>query len=574
MVQREHAQDPKDYPNSGWFTGNNLELAFGQGGTVITPIEQAVAYATFANGGTRYVPEIAAGLVDAHGKVGKTFAPKVAGHIRLLARRLPGHPLGVRGSGAELQGHRQRRLHRLPAVHVPPGGQDGDGHDQRAAAQLVVRGLGAGPEPQVPDRGGGPGRWLRLPGGGPRGAPGIRLPGGAPRVRRPPDVAPPTTPASTTTVTAPTPPDTAGAGNGGHRSRPDDDDHPSPPRGPSPRNGAGVDGEGSRLGGHMTSLWPRIEPLLAQVTKPARYIGGELGACRPVHARDRVAWLLLYPDTYEIGLPNQGLQILYEILNERADAVAERAYAPWTDMEAAMRAASVPLFSLESSLAAGEFDVLAFNLSAELTYTNVLNLVDLAGVPVRGAERDESHPLVVAGGHCAFNPEPLADFVDAFVLGDGEEAVGELTEAIGSWRASVAKVATTCCAAWRRCPGCTSPRATSRSYEGGPPDRRVALGAGRPRARGEADHRRPGGVALSQAAARPPDRGRPRPSQRRGVPGVHTGVPVLPGGDDHPARARTARRPGRRDGTSRPRPHRLRRGHLDVTVERGLLGHR
>ncbi len=149
----------------------------------------------------------------------------------------------------------------------------------------------------------------------------------------------------------------------------------------------------------------------------------------------RVAWLLLYPDTYEIGLPNQGLQILYEILNERDDAVAERAYAPWTDMEAAMRAASVPLFSLEGSLPAAEFDVLAFNLSAELTYTNVLNMIDLAGVPVRGTERDASHPLVVAGGHCAFNPEPLADFVDAFVLGDGEEVVGELTEVIGSWRA-------------------------------------------------------------------------------------------------------------------------------------------
>ena len=92
----------------------------------------------------------------------------------------------------------------------------------------------------------------------------------------------------------------------------------------------------------MTSLWPRIEPLLAQVTKPARYIGGELGALRPVHGPGRVAWLLLYPDTYEIGLPNQGLQILYEILNERPDAVAERAYAPWTDMEAAMRAAVGP----------------------------------------------------------------------------------------------------------------------------------------------------------------------------------------------------------------------------------------
>jgi radical SAM family uncharacterized protein len=185
----------------------------------------------------------------------------------------------------------------------------------------------------------------------------------------------------------------------------------------------------------MTSLWPRIEPLLAHVTKPARYIGGELGACEPEHGPGRVAWLLLYPDTYEIGLPNQGLQILYEILNERDDAVAERSYAPWTDMEAAMRAAEVPLFSVETSRPAGAFDILAFNLSAELTYTNVLNLVDLAGVPVRAAERRADHPLVIAGGHCAFNPEPMADFVDAFVLGDGEEAVGEITEVVGRWQA-------------------------------------------------------------------------------------------------------------------------------------------
>jgi radical SAM family uncharacterized protein len=185
----------------------------------------------------------------------------------------------------------------------------------------------------------------------------------------------------------------------------------------------------------MTSLWPRIEPLLAHVSKPARYIGGELGACEPEHGPGRVAWLLLYPDTYEIGLPNQGLQILYEILNERADAVAERSYAPWTDMEAAMRAAAVPLFSVETSRPAADFDILAFNLSAELTYTNLLNLVDLAGVPVRRSDRSAGDPLVIAGGHCAFNPEPMADFVDAFVLGDGEEAVGDITAVVGQWQA-------------------------------------------------------------------------------------------------------------------------------------------
>ena len=150
----------------------------------------------------------------------------------------------------------------------------------------------------------------------------------------------------------------------------------------------------------METIWPQIERLLPGVSKPARYIGGEQGAQYPQHASGTVAWLLLYPDTYEIGLPNQGLQILYEILNERPDALAERAYAPWVDMEAAMRAAGVPLFSVENHLPAGAFDVLAFNLSAELVYTNVLNLIDLAGVALHGCDRGGGDALVVAGGHC------------------------------------------------------------------------------------------------------------------------------------------------------------------------------
>ena len=183
----------------------------------------------------------------------------------------------------------------------------------------------------------------------------------------------------------------------------------------------------------METLWPTIERLLPTVTKPARYIGGEQGSVYPEHGPGKVAWLLLYPDTYEIGLPNQGLQILYEILNGRPDALAERAYAPWVDMEAAMRAAGVPLFSVEQHLPAAAFDVLAFNLSAELVYTNVVNLIDLSGLPLHAADRNGNDALVVAGGHCAFNPEPLADFVDAFVLGDGEEAVGEVNEVVAAW---------------------------------------------------------------------------------------------------------------------------------------------
>lgn len=186
----------------------------------------------------------------------------------------------------------------------------------------------------------------------------------------------------------------------------------------------------------MNSLWARIEPLLARVQKPARYIGCEDGAVVPRHAPGKVSWLLAYPDTYEIGLPNQGLQILHEILNERDDSVAERTYAPWSDMSALMRQRGVPLFSVDTHRAAGDFDILAFNLSAELVYTNVLDMVDLAGVPVRTEERSEEHPLVILGGHCAFNPEPLAEYVDVAVLGEGEEVVGDITEVVRGWVAS------------------------------------------------------------------------------------------------------------------------------------------
>ncbi|MEY2570957.1 MAG: hypothetical protein QOE63_1307, partial [Acidimicrobiaceae bacterium] len=145
----------------------------------------------------------------------------------------------------------------------------------------------------------------------------------------------------------------------------------------------------------MQSVWPELEPLLARVGKPARYIGCEDGAHVAEHAPHKVAWLLAYPDTYEIGLPNQGLQILYEILNERPDALAERAYAPWTDLEVLLRQHDVPFFSVDTHRAAGEFDVLAFNLSAELVYTNLLNLVDLAGVPVRNEHRAPTDPIVI-----------------------------------------------------------------------------------------------------------------------------------------------------------------------------------
>ncbi|MFW2383730.1 MAG: TIGR03960 family B12-binding radical SAM protein [Acidimicrobiales bacterium] len=183
----------------------------------------------------------------------------------------------------------------------------------------------------------------------------------------------------------------------------------------------------------VPTVWPQLERLLHRVSKPGRYIGGEFGAAYKPVDPSLVSWLFVYPDTYEIGLPNQGLQILYEIINERPDARADRAYAPWTDLESLMRTHDIPLFSVEHHTPGSHFDVLAFNLSAELTYTNLLNCVDLAGVPIRANQRRAGDPLVMAGGHCTYNPEPLADFLDVVVLGDGEEAVGEITDVLSDF---------------------------------------------------------------------------------------------------------------------------------------------
>ena len=186
----------------------------------------------------------------------------------------------------------------------------------------------------------------------------------------------------------------------------------------------------------MTSIWPEIEHLLLNVEKPARYIGLERGAIQPPHDPRNVAWLLTYPDAYEVGFPNQGLQILYEIINELSIGEAERAYAPWVDLEKIMREKGIPLFSVDTHRPANEFDVIAFNLSSELVYTNLLNCIDLAGVSLRSVDRGIEEPLVAAGGHCTYNPEPLADFVDFFVLGDGEEVVSEITYVIHEWKSS------------------------------------------------------------------------------------------------------------------------------------------
>ena len=184
----------------------------------------------------------------------------------------------------------------------------------------------------------------------------------------------------------------------------------------------------------MSSLWAELEEFLDEIEKPARYIGGEDGMITPEYSPEKASWLLIYPDTYEIGLPNQGLQILYEILNERDDSAAERSYAPWVDMSREMRKRNIPLFSVDTHRPADEFDILAFNLSAELVYTNLLECLDLSNVPLYSRDRNEAHPIVIAGGHCTYNPEPFADFIDLAVLGDGEEVVGEISEIFSQWK--------------------------------------------------------------------------------------------------------------------------------------------
>ncbi|GAA4676214.1 TIGR03960 family B12-binding radical SAM protein [Pseudonocardia yuanmonensis] len=183
------------------------------------------------------------------------------------------------------------------------------------------------------------------------------------------------------------------------------------------------------------SVFPALEPLLPRVSKPVQYVGGELNAqTKPWESAD-VRWALLYPDAYEVGLPNQGVMILYEVLNERADALAERCYAVWPDLEELMREHRVPAFTVDTHRPVGAFDLLGVSFSTELGYTNLLTTLDLAGIPLHAVDRDESHPVVVAGGHAAFNPEPIADFVDVAVLGDGEEVVGEITDVVKAWKA-------------------------------------------------------------------------------------------------------------------------------------------
>src|SRR5437773_590970 len=170
--------------------------------------------------------------------------------------------------------------------------------------------------------------------------------------------------------------------------------------------------------------------LLPRVSKPNRYLGNALHVPRKPLESAEVSVLLAFPDAYEIGLSNLGLRIVHHVLNQRPDTAAELTFAPWPDAEAEMRRLGIPLFSLDSHAPASAFDVIGFSLQYELQYTNVLAMLDLAGLPLRTVDRDASHALVIAGGAQAFSPEPMAEFVDAFVIGDGEDAIHAVVNAV------------------------------------------------------------------------------------------------------------------------------------------------
>ncbi len=170
------------------------------------------------------------------------------------------------------------------------------------------------------------------------------------------------------------------------------------------------------------------EDFLPLVAKPARYIDSEVNVVRKNPASVRTKVCLLFPDTYEVGMSHLGLRILYHIINTRSDAVCERVFSPWTDYEALLRASGRKLTSLESNLPLASFDIIGVTLQYELSYSNILTALDLGGIPRRAADRTDSHPVVVAGGPCAVNPEPLAAFIDAFFIGEAEEAVHELID--------------------------------------------------------------------------------------------------------------------------------------------------
>ena len=303
-----------------------------------------------------------------------------------------------------------------------------------------------------------------------------------------------------------------------------------------------------RIPGSMRyqSLRPRLDPLLPTVEKPGRYIGLERNVTRKDLSKATATLALAFPDTYEIGMSHTGLKILYELVNRREEYVCERVYAPWVDLEAKMREASIPLFSTESFAPVGDFDVLGFSLQAELNYSNILNMLDLAGLPVWQRERRESDPIVLGGGPCTANCEPIADFFDAFLVGDAEDALTIFLDAYcdGRARGLSRRELLVHLAADRghlRAVALRRDVRRERPHHGDHAERPARAEAGQAHLGAGAEAR-----VLPRQAHGPLGRDRAGPPRPRGHARLHAGLPLLPGRLLVPPRARA--RSGRRGG--------------------------
>jgi radical SAM family uncharacterized protein len=179
-----------------------------------------------------------------------------------------------------------------------------------------------------------------------------------------------------------------------------------------------------------------LDKIMGQVSKPVRYMGNEYNMVEKNPEEVSIRYAFAFPDVYEVGMSHLGMKILYHLINERSDTYCERVFAPWVDMEGKMRQADIPLFTLETKTPLSKFDIVGFTLQYEMSYTNILNMLDLAGIPLLAEQRTGEDPFVIVGGPCAYNAEPLADFVDIVALGEGEELTGELLDAYKEWKGS------------------------------------------------------------------------------------------------------------------------------------------
>jgi len=179
-----------------------------------------------------------------------------------------------------------------------------------------------------------------------------------------------------------------------------------------------------------------LNKILPSVNKPGRYTGGELNQVLKIWRNINTKIALVFPDIYDIGMSNLGISVLYDIINSRADTLAERVFAPWVDMEHLLRTKKIPIYSLETKHPLTDFDLIGFSLPYETLYTNTLNILDLAQIPLLSKERYKTYPLIIAGGQATYNPEPMHAFIDAFVIGEGEEVIHEIINIHQNWKTS------------------------------------------------------------------------------------------------------------------------------------------